>query len=112
MLAVPTWSLQSSVSILSYDVLVFNPRETSDVNDTHWTYVGNLSAGYDNSANCGEDVTGNPPCVKNTSTLAFVEQPGLPALRVTVSGGPPAQGGNATTEYRYDTRRKSYSLAP
>jgi hypothetical protein len=111
-LAVPSWSLQSGISVLSYDVLVFNPRESSDVNDTHWTYVGNLHAGYDNTTNCGEDVTGNPPCVKNSSTLAFVEQPGLPTLRVTVSGDPAAQGGDATIEYRYDTGRKSYLPAP
>ena len=108
-LAVPTWSLQSGISVLSYDVLAFDPRETSDVDDTHWTYVGNLHAGYDNTTHCGEDVTGNPPCVKNTSTLEFVEQSGLPALRVTVSGDP---AGDAATEYRYDTGRKSYLPAP
>jgi len=111
-LAVPTWSLQSGINVLSYDVLAFDPRETSDVNDTHWTYVGNLHAGYDNTTHCGEDVTGNPPCVKNTSTLEFVEQPGLPALRVTVSGNPAGQEGDATTEYRYDPGRKSYLPAP
>lgn len=91
-LAVPTWSLQSGVRILSYDALVFNPKETDNVNDKHWTYIGNIPAGEDNSANCGEDAPGKIACVKNTSTLAFVKQPGLPALRVTVSAVPPTSG--------------------
>ncbi|WDJ95933.1 hypothetical protein [Xanthomonas campestris] len=111
-LTVPTWSLQSGVRILSYEALVFNPKETDDVNDKHWTYIGNIPAGEDNSANCGEDAPGKIPCVKNSSTLAFVQQQGLPALRVTVSADPPTSGGDETVEYRYDAAQKSYLPAP
>ncbi|CEE80064.1 conserved exported hypothetical protein [Xanthomonas citri pv. citri] len=111
-LAVPTWSLQSGVRILSYDALVFNPKETDNVNDKHWTYIGNIPAGENNSANCGEDAPGKIACVKNSSTLAFVKQPGLPALRVTVSADPPTSGGDATVEYRYDAASKSYLPTP
>lgn len=111
-LAVPTWSLQSGVRILSYDALVFKPKETENVNDKHWTYIGNIPAGEDNSANCGEDAPGKIACVKNSSTLAFVKQPGLPALRVTVSADPPTSGGGATVEYRYDAATASKSYLP
>lgn len=111
-LALPTWSLQSGVRILSYDLLAFNPKDTAEVDDTHWTYVGNLPAGQDNSANCGEDAPGKIACVKNASTLAFVQQPGLPGVRVTVSGDPSANGGDAAVQYRYDSARKSYVPTP
>jgi len=73
--------------------------------------MGTLAAGEDNNANCGEDAPGNSPCVKNISTLTFVEQPGLPVLRVTVSGGS-AEGVDTTTEYHYGPDRKSYLPAP
>ncbi|AZR25542.1 hypothetical protein [Xanthomonas vasicola] len=111
-LAVPTWSLQSGVRILSYDTLVFNPKDTDNVNDKHWTYIGNVPAGQDNSADCDEDAPGKIACVKNSSKLAFVKQPGLPALRVTVSADPPTSGGDETVEYRYDAARKSYLPTP
>ncbi|MCC4620818.1 hypothetical protein LL965_12245 [Xanthomonas cassavae CFBP 4642] len=111
-LAVPTWSLQSGVRILSYDALVFNPKETEDVNDKHWTYIGNLPAGEDNGASCGEDAPGKIPCIKNTSTLEFVPQAGLPALQVKVSANPPTNAGDETVVYRYDAAQKSYLPTP
>ncbi|MEA5122774.1 hypothetical protein [Xanthomonas floridensis] len=111
-LTVPTWSLQSGIRILSYDVLVYNPKETQDIDDRHWTYLGNLPAGEDNSADCGEDAPGKIPCIKNSSTLEFVPQAGLPKLRVTVSAGPPTSGGDETVVYRYDAAQKSYLPTP
>lgn len=108
LLAVPTWSLQSGVRIFSYDLLVFDPRETQQVDATRWTYLGNVAAGEDNSTNCGEDTAGNLPCITQTSTLAVVDRDGgLPDLRVTVSPAADAKG-DMTIGYRYDPALKTY----
>jgi hypothetical protein len=109
LLAVPTWSLQSGVRVFGYDILVFDPRESQDVNANHWTYLGDVAAGEDNSADCGEDTVANIPCLTQTSTLAIVAHgDGIPDLRVTVSPATAGAKGDATTEYRYDPALKTY----
>lgn len=85
LLAVPTWSLQSGERIDSFDVLLFNPAEEVPVGQRHWTYVGNVVTGGENSASCGE--AGTAPCVASKGALEFMASAaGLPGIRVVRSG--------------------------
>lgn len=110
-LAVPTWSLQSGVSLFFYDILVFDPKESQDVDATHWTYLDTLWAGSDNSTSCGEIGDTTIPCETQTSSLAFVKGHGLPAIRIAVTSVPD-RARTEHAEYRFDMARKSYVAAP
>jgi hypothetical protein len=115
LLAVPTWSLESGTRLASFDVLVFNPGEPQQVDDTHWTYLGNIVVGEDNGAACDDDA-GRLPCAKSTGTLDFIADDGndLPLIRIAMHGTTIGDDGKLRTldgealDYRYDASRKQY----
>ena len=119
-LAIPTWFLEQGTEAKLWDVFVFNPDELKDVKDTHWTHVGTLQAGEDNSAAC-DDQNGPVPCVDSIGALSFAPQQGgsMPLIRIQFSGttveGP---GKKRTLEasdvktYRYDATKKQYEASP
>ena len=115
LLAVPTWSLESGTRLASFDVLVFDPGQLQHVDDTHWTYLGNLVVGEDNGAAC-DDESGRLPCAKSTGTIEFIADAGhdLPLIRVAMHGTTIGEDGRLRTldgtalDYRYDEGRKQY----
>lgn len=120
LLAVPTWSLQSGERLDSFDMFVFNPADEVPVGQRHWTYLGNVFTGGDNSASCGEE-DGSGPCARSVGTLSFIPredgQP-MPVLRVERSGSVvegPGQlkelGPSDAIEYRYDADSGTYLAA-
>lgn len=117
LLAVPTWSLQSGERIDSFDMFVFNPADEVPVGERHWTYVGNVFTGSDNSASCDEGAGGSA-CARSSGTLQFVAagdgQP-MPGLKVERSGSVIEGAGQVrelgpsdAIEYRYDIGRGTY----
>ncbi|AWV06054.1 hypothetical protein [Marilutibacter maris] len=116
LLAVPTWSLQSGVRIESFDMFVYNPAEELPVDEHHWTYVGNVYTGEDNSAACDDEGV-TLSCVKSLGKLQFVSRDGdpMPSLKVELEGtaieGPgkvKELGTSDVVEYGYDAEAKSY----
>lgn len=117
-LAVPTWSLQSGERIDGFDVLAYNPAEELPVEQKHWTYLGNVATGGENSAACGD--SGPAPCVSSEGTLEFVASAdgGLPLIRVVRSGtvvsGPGetrALGASDTIDYTFSEADGEYRAA-
>lgn len=118
-LAVPTWSFQSGERIDSFDVFVFNPADEVAPGQKHWTYLGNVVTGGDNSASCGEEA-GMAPCVASKGVLEFIPSGagGLPGIRVERSGtiieGPGrtrALGASDTAEYAFSEGQGEYRPA-
>ena len=112
-LAIPTKFFADGVDSYEYEVFLFDPADLDlDVNygRKRWTYVGNIHAGSDNGASCGNEA-GNTPCVKHKGTLSFgpAGADGLPTIRIAMSGAEAAQG---NTEYRYDAAKKQYVAQP
>ncbi|QDH71338.1 hypothetical protein [Marilutibacter alkalisoli] len=116
LLAVPTSSLQSGVRIESFDLFVFNPAKEVPIDEHHWTYVGNVYIGEDNSASCDQDA-GRLACANSSGTLQFVPQDDspMPMLRVerngTVVDGPGQTrtlGSSDVLEYSFDAANRKY----
>jgi hypothetical protein len=116
LLAVPTWYLSSGTRVSSVDLFLFNPGELKGVDDTRWTYLGNIATGEDNGAACDEG-SGPVPCAKSSGTVEFIARDGddLPLVRVAMEGTAVAEAGKTRTlgatdavEYRYDAGSKQY----
>lgn len=121
LLAVPTVFFEQGSELRAWDVFVFQPGTLKDVEDTHWTHLGTLQAGEENSAACSDDGSVPMPCIDSIGALSFVAQEGavMPLVRIQFSGttieGPGKKrtlGAADTKTYRYDAAKKIYAAAP
>ncbi len=114
-LAVPVTFFANGVDSASYEVFLFDSADLqleANAGRQRWTYIGNIAAGEDNDADCGQE-PGDRACYQTKGALSFGTpgDGGLPTIRIAMTGtGTEAASG--TTEYRYDTASKQYQPAP
>ncbi|MFD0725009.1 hypothetical protein [Lysobacter brunescens] len=114
-LAVPVTFFANGVDSASYEMFLFDSADLqleANAGRQRWTYIGNIAAGEDNDADCGQE-PGDRACYQTKGTLSFGTpgDGGLPTIRIAMSGtGTEAASG--VTEYRYDTAGKQYQPAP
>lgn len=117
LLAIPTTFFANGIRSSEYEVFLFDPADLdleANLGRERWAYVGNLQAGENNDADCGEDADGRP-CRRSEGTLRFgpAGRDGLPAILIAMTAtGPDAGEKTGTTEYRYDTSKKQYVAQP
>lgn len=113
-LAVPTETFDSGVSIKGYSLFVFNPNPRSYADGGVWAYLGPVFTGEDNSAACDDGTV--MPCIGSDGELSFVPGDGpMPLVQVKLSGttidGPDktrALGDADSTRYRFDGNKWQY----
>lgn len=114
-LAVPVTFFANGLDSASYEVFLFDSADMQlEVNAgrQRWAYVGNVAAGEDNDADCGQE-PGDRACHRTKGTLSFGTpgDGGLPTIRITMTGAS-AETADGITDYRYDTASKQYQPAP
>lgn len=114
-LAVPVIFFANGVDTASYEVFLFDSADLqleANADRKRWTYVGNVFAGEDNDADCGQE-PGDRACYQTKGTLSFGApgDGGLPTIRIAMSGSG-AEAASGITEYRYDPASKQYQPAP
>lgn len=114
-LAVPVTFFANGVVTASYEVFLFDSANldlAENAGRERWAYVGNVLAGSDNEADCGQE-PGDRACYASKGALSFGApgDGGLPSIRIAMSGtGAEAAGG--VVEYRYDAGKKQYQASP
>lgn len=116
-LAIPVTFFANGIVSASYEVFLFDSADLqleANAGRKRWTYVGNIAAGEDNEADCGDEA-GDRACYETKGALAFgpAGADGLPTIRIAMRGtGANAEAANGITEYRYDAGQKQYQPAP
>jgi hypothetical protein len=116
-LAVPVTFFANGVDTASYEVFLFDSADMqleANADRKRWTYVGNVFAGEDNDADCGQEA-GDRPCRASKGALSFGApgDGGLPSIRIAMSStGASAEASGGVSEYRYDSASKQYQPAP
>lgn len=116
-LAIPVTFFANGIVSASYEVFLFDSADLqleANAGRKRWTYIGNIAAGEDNEADCGQE-PGDRACYETKGTLSFgpAGSDGLPTIRIAMHGtGAGAETANGTTEYRYDAGQKQYVASP
>lgn len=116
-LAVPVTFFANGLVSSSYEIFLFDSANldlAENAGRERWAYVGNVLAGEDNDADCGQE-PGDRACYASKGTLSFgaAGGGGLPTIRIAMRGtGGDAEAANGVTEYRYDAGKKQYLPSP
>lgn len=117
LLAVPTHRFDHGYYLFGYELLLFDPRKVDPIHNGTWAFVGEVSAGDDNSQDCGDGTAGKR-CIESKGAVSFMPRGDLPDIRVTFTGTTFAGGGAVRklgprdeTLYRFSADTDSYVLA-